>query len=115
MFIRYKNVTALLILVTLLLGSCTSSKPPISEARKNYLAHDYSRAFNETLKLATHGNAEAQYALGYMYYYGLGVARDQDIARVWIYRSANQQYRPAILAMKKIYAVRGNQYFQSLN
>ena len=36
------------------------------------------------------GNPDAQYALGYMYYYGIDTVKDKDTAELWIQRSANQ-------------------------
>lgn len=36
------------------------------------------------------GNPDAQYALGYMYYYGIDTVKDRDTAELWIQRSANQ-------------------------
>ena len=115
MVIRLCKTLVLLLCLSLLLISCSSTnQSPVADARKDNLVHDYSRSFGKTMKLAVAGNAEAQYALGYMYYYGLGVAKDQDIARVWIIRAANQSYSPAILAMRKIYKPRGYPYYHSL-
>lgn len=62
----------------------------------------YKRAMDELLPLACDGNAEAQYAVGYMYYYGYGVAQDTDVGYFWIKRSANQHYAPAIKALDMI-------------
>lgn len=63
--------------------------------------HDgyYKRAMRIFLPLACNGNEQAQYAVGYMYYYGLGVAQDTDVGYFWIQRSANQHYYPAIHAL----------------
>ncbi|MDP1574010.1 MAG: SPOR domain-containing protein [Coxiellaceae bacterium] len=36
------------------------------------------------------GNPDAQYALGYMYYYGIDTVKDKDTAELWIQRAANQ-------------------------
>ncbi len=41
-------------------------------------------------KAATHGNPDAQYALGYMYYYGVNTVQDADSAQLWIARAAAQ-------------------------
>jgi TPR repeat protein len=59
----------------------------------------YKRAMRELWPLAADGRAEAQYAIGYMYYYGLGVAQDTDTGYFWIKRAADKGYPPAIKAL----------------
>ena len=61
---------------------------------------DYKRAMKQLLPIAAKGNAEAQYAVGYMYYYGYGINRDTESGKFWIQNSAKQNYEPAIKAMK---------------
>jgi DamX protein len=39
---------------------------------------------------ASQGDADAQYALGYMYYYGINTVKDHDLAHLWIGRAAKQ-------------------------
>lgn len=39
-----------------------------------------------------------QYALGYMYFYGIGTVRDTDVALLWIRRVAAQEQPLAIRA-----------------
>ena len=48
--------------------------------------------------------------MGYMYYYGLGTDKDQDLGRSLIRRAAAKQYPPAIVALKLITQRRHNQY-----
>lgn len=62
----------------------------------------YKRAMRELLPLACDGNADAQYAVGYMYYYGYGVAQDTDVGYFWIERAANQNFIPAVKALQLI-------------
>lgn len=62
----------------------------------------YKRTMRELLPLACDGNADAQYAVGYMYYYGYGVAQDTDVGTFWIERSARQHYSPAVCALGMI-------------
>lgn len=59
----------------------------------------YKRAMKELLPLACDGNSEAQYAVGYMYYYGYGVAQDADVGCFWITRAADKGFQPAIKAL----------------
>ena len=62
----------------------------------------YKRAMKQLLPLACDGNAPAQYAVGYMYYYGYGVAQDTDVGFFWISRAAEKNFIPAINAIKLI-------------
>lgn len=59
----------------------------------------YKRALKQLLPLAAEGNMEAQYAVGYMYYYGLGTTQDTDSGYFWIKRSADQKFQPAMNAL----------------
>jgi TPR repeat protein len=62
----------------------------------------YKRAMQELLPLACDGNPDAQYGVGYMYYYGLGVAQDTEVGYFWIQRAANQRYITSIKALERI-------------
>ncbi|HTM63461.1 MAG TPA: hypothetical protein VL360_03045 [Gammaproteobacteria bacterium] len=114
-----KNII-IIILTAILLTSCASSKknpeaipaqPAVmSPAMKSELAYGkqlfkdgyYKRAMQQLLPLAAEGSMEAQYAVGYMYYYGFGVPQDTDSGYFWIKRSADQRYEPAINALVMI-------------
>jgi len=88
-----------------LLACATPSPREISELQQGKRYFDegyYKRAMHELLPIACDGNPDAQYAVGYMYYYGLGVAQDTDVGHFWIQRSANRRYVPAIRALKMI-------------
>lgn len=70
---------------------------------KRYFDDGYYRhAMQELLPLACDGNPDAEYGVGYMYYYGLGVAQDTDVGYFWIRRAANQRYMTAIKALERI-------------
>ena len=62
----------------------------------------YKKAMHTLLPLACDGVPDAQYAVGYMYYYGLGVAQDTDVGYFWIQRSARQHFIPAEEALRLI-------------
>lgn len=47
-------------------------------------------SFNQVEQAAERGDPDAQYALGYMYYYGQGVPKDDVTAKVWIEKAAAQ-------------------------
>jgi DamX protein len=50
----------------------------------------YGCSVSRVASAAQNGDADAQYALGYMYYYGVDTARDKDSAKLWISRAAAQ-------------------------
>jgi len=55
-----------------------------------YQRGDYETAFREFREVAEQGHTEAQYALGWMYYWGEGVQQDYGDARRWFRISADQ-------------------------
>lgn len=86
---------------SLLLSSC--STPYLTVSAENDFKHGYyARAFEKLWMPAHSGNPRAQYALGYLYYYGLGTVRDQDLARVWFRHAAECHYPPAVVAYKRL-------------
>jgi len=68
-------------------------------AKELYVAQQYKQAYQITTGLAEKNNAEAQYLLGYLYYYGQGVPVDIKQGSKWISISADSGYRPAIEAL----------------
>lgn len=94
----------LLLLSLALLSGCASTNEPerstrFQEGREAYLAGDYGEAFERLIVEAEEGNAEAQYTIGYMYYEGQGVSRDEDRALTWIRRAAENGSPRAIDAL----------------
>ena len=88
---RKPLIIGIAIFATFFSASCIVFRPPSYIAgRESFLAGNYSQAFNELLSAAQTGNPNAQYAVGYMYYYGLGILPDRQAAIVWIQRAANQ-------------------------
>ncbi len=61
---------------------------------------DYESAFDEAKAVAEHGDADAQYLLGYLYARGEGVRQDLVRAYLWFTLSARQgdEYAAAALA-----------------
>jgi len=95
----------------LLLQGCATTPPPPSlseeaftQAKVAYLDNDYPRAFTIAGPRAAAGDPWAQYTLGYLYYYGRGVALDRKLAKEWIQRAAEQGYAPAQEALQHISA-----------
>lgn len=94
-------------LLSLSILSCAHTPSPalMSELQQGKRFFDtgyYKRAMHELLPIACDGNPDAQYAVGYMYYYGLGVAQDTEVGSFWIQRSANKHYVPAEKALEMI-------------
>ena len=85
------------------LFSCAHSKIQLSEnlqkGKLDYERGYYKEAFRELLPLAADGKPEAEYAVGYMYYYGYGTPQDVDTGYFWIEKAANQHYQPAVKAL----------------
>lgn len=62
----------------------------------------YDCSIERIQRAAEEGNPDAQYALGYMYYYGISTIRDQETAGLWIKRAADQGQPLAKRAWKLI-------------
>jgi TPR repeat protein len=96
----------ILSLLTCSLLACSTPSPAvISELQQGKRFFDqgyYKRAMRELLPLACDGLPDAEYGVGYMYYYGLGVAQDTDVGYFWIKRAANAKYLTAIKALEVI-------------
>lgn len=89
---------------SLLLTACTSLATihMHEELRTGQIQFDngnFKSAFHHLLPVAAEGNREAQYAVGYMYYYGYGVAEDYESAEFWLQRAAKQHDVLAIQAL----------------
>jgi TPR repeat protein len=89
-----------LTLSLLLFSGCASQTTQIQDGKHAFQYHHYKEAFNTLLPLAKQGNAEAQYTVGYLYYYGKGVVEDQEKAQYWINKSAQQGNPLAIRALE---------------
>lgn len=104
MYLRCKLVLILsLLAVSLLLTSCVSTTgSELTSAEYDFKHHYYARSFKKLWYPAHNGSPRAQYALGYLYFYGLGTVLDQDLARIWFKRSAHSHYPPAVEAYRQI-------------
>ena len=72
----------------------------MKQARDAYASKDYQRVFQLTFPLAATGNDQAQYTLGYLYFHGLGTAKDERQAMNWIQRAAAQGNKKALQALQ---------------
>jgi hypothetical protein len=86
------------------LQGCASSRAA-EELQSGKISFDngnFKSAFHKLLPLASEGNAAAEYAIGYMYYYGYGTTQDSESGLFWMHKSAEQNYQPAIKALEII-------------
>lgn len=95
------------LLACLLVACATTHLTPgqsseLAQGQRYFETGFYKHAMKELLPLACDGIAEAQYAVGYMYYYGFGVGQDTEVGRFWIERSASKGYEPARVALTRI-------------
>ncbi|MGD8708966.1 MAG: SPOR domain-containing protein, partial [Ectothiorhodospiraceae bacterium] len=74
----------------------------LARGREAWLAGNFKRALPDLEAAALAGEARAQYALGYMYYYGQGVEKDMDKALTWIRRAANHGDKHAVEALSRL-------------
>ena len=72
----------------------------LAQAKQAFQEQNYQQVFQLLFPLATIGNDQAQYTLGYLYYHGLGVEKSDSQAMNWIQRAASQGNPKAIEALK---------------
>ncbi len=77
----------MMICIPVIVG-CVTGALSLREGIQSFKAQDYRRAFIRLKPEAIKGNPEAQYAVGYMYYYGQGVVEDRKKAWFWINKAA---------------------------
>ncbi len=95
----------LVLLALLVSAGCTSPhmSSELQAGKVAFESNDYFLAFRTLLPVARAGRPEAEYAIGYMYYYGLGVTQDTSSGLMWIERAAAQHYAPAFEALDRIH------------
>lgn len=70
-----------------------------------YGQQSYAEAFDWFQSMAQSGEAEAQYALGEFFFYGLGnLAQDYEQAKIWYEKAAAQDHCGALVQLGNIYA-----------
>ncbi|OAI47036.1 hypothetical protein AYO45_05995 [Gammaproteobacteria bacterium SCGC AG-212-F23] len=93
-----------LILLSCFLSACASPYmvEEYEQGKYYFKKGNYKKAYEQLFPAAVCGNPEAQYAVGYLVYYGYGVDRDEVIGIFWIQKSAEHHYPRAIEALKKM-------------
>jgi TPR repeat protein len=74
-----------------------------------YRTGDYAVALDNFQKSANQSNAQAQFALGYMYENGLGLDKNESIAVEWFQKSAEQGHIKAQNHLSLIHEKRANE------
>ncbi len=94
----------LLTLSCLLMQSCASQidEQRIQAGKVSFMSGDFKSAFHQLLPLAAEGIPQAEYGVGYMYYYGYGVTQDTESGIFWMNKAAAAHYAPAIRALAAI-------------
>lgn len=95
-----KSVRKLLIVVFLIpfLASCFWNSLNLREGIYHFRAQNFRSAFVRLMPEAKRGQRDAQYAVGYMYYYGQGVVEDRKKAWFWITQAAQKGQPDAVKA-----------------
>lgn len=93
-----------MIMTCFMLVSCMCSKmsQDLQAGKQSFEGGYYKKAFRQLLPLAVKCQPEAEYAVGYMYYYGYGVPEDSESGMFWMTKAADQHYPPAIRALELI-------------
>lgn len=111
--VKYYKI-AWLLLVVLLLGGCENRSDlpsrqqlamlhsQLIQGREDFLQGHYREAFKELLPPAQQCEPSAEYAIGYMYFYGKGIMTDIEMAQLWMRRAARHGYPLAPAALAKI-------------
>lgn len=90
-----------LLLMAGMLSNCSSTTPQklYVKGKQAYLQRNYQKSVSYLVKAAERNDPQAQYALGYMFYYGQGVPQDTLAAQYWIEQSAKRGFPPATIAL----------------
>src|SRR6266567_2745937 len=93
----------ILLFFVLILLAASIAYADINEAYSALGKGNYSQAFSMFKNYAEQGDAEAQYALGLLYYDGKGVNQDFQQSAKWIRKAAEQELADAQLALGNFY------------
>lgn len=89
---------AFIIIFFLMLSACWRADN-LSEGIRDFRVQNYRDAFVRLKYEAKKGVSEAQYAVGYMYYYGQGVNENRKKAIYWINQAARARHPEALAAL----------------
>ena len=86
-----------------ILSACASThQAPKATCAGNPYLQKYDCSISAMQQAAIQGDADAQYALGYMYYYGVDTTVDKSAAAIWIHKAAVAGQPLALQAQRMI-------------
>lgn len=97
---RVIRVALLTVLSVVLLACVNLATYNYEEGISCFRGGNYRKAFILLMPEAQKGRIDAQYAIGYMYYYGHGVMENRKKAWFWIRQAAAKGYPEAVEAVK---------------
>lgn len=86
----------------------TDNASQLEKARQAYNQENYGEAAAILTPLAEQGDANAQYALGYLYHNGLGVPRNYKLALQWMTAASAKGNQKATEALRRISEIEGD-------
>ncbi|NCT57834.1 MAG: sel1 repeat family protein [Legionella sp.] len=90
------------------LTACMTTSLNLRQGIYNFKVQNYREAFIRLVPEAEKGCPDAQYAVGYMYYYGQGVVENKEKAWNWIHAAAKANQPDAIAAVRLLRQERAN-------
>ena len=97
---RFRFLLMVFICSLCLLSGCVTSGLNLREGINSFQIQNYRQAFVRLVPEAEKGQPDAQYAVGYLYYYGQGVVEDRKKAWYWINCAAHAGQADALVAVK---------------
>jgi TPR repeat protein len=100
-----KKIFSLICICFCLCGCVTEQVFLAKSYQKGKNAFDmkqYRTAFTNLYPVAESGNPDAQYAIGYLYFYGDGIVEDKNLAHYWMSLAARQGQPKAIRALREM-------------
>lgn len=104
---RYLLKNLQLLLILSLISSCANND--FNNGIRDFHQQNYRNAFIHLKVVAERGQPDAQYAIGYMYYYGDGVVENKEKALYWIEKAASAGQPNARKALKILHMENKNQ------
>ena len=96
---RHPGLLLILILSAFLSSCAHKDQLELASGRYYFEKGYYKHAMSDLLPVAVDGDKDAQYAVGYMYYYGYGVTQDTAVGHFWIERAARHGSKRAARAL----------------
>ena len=85
------------------LGAFKYESHLLDQAILDYNDDNYTNALTKFMLLSSNQNADAEYYLGMMHQYGLGIAVNEKRAQYWLNRAAKQRHAGALSMLRKVF------------